>query len=201
MSQVSEKKLQEVREQILNLKQSPLYEYRQQNNYQPVIGSGSADARVMLVGEAPGKNEAETGEPFVGAAGQILDQLLKRIGLDRNKVYISNVVKDRPPGNRDPKPEEIKLYGPFLERQIEIIQPEVIVPLGRFSMNYIIKLFGLRERLDTISQLHGQIFQVQTEGGLIKILPMYHPAFALYNRRKLPEMEQDFEKLKQVITE
>ena len=97
----------------------------------------------MFVGEAPGKNEAKTGRPFCGAAGKILDNLLAHAGIERKNVYITNIVKDRPQQNRDPLPGEIKIYGPFLDRQIDIIQPKVIATLGRYSMDYIMRKFGL----------------------------------------------------------
>src|SRR2546423_1687564 len=101
--------LKKVREEILNLKDSPLYAYRKENNYFPVIGEGNQGAHVMFIGEAPGKNEALTGKPFCGASGKILDQMLARIGVSRDNVYITNIVKDRPPENRDPTPHEIEL--------------------------------------------------------------------------------------------
>ena len=123
--------LKAIRDEAIALKQSPLYEYRTSNRYYPVIGEGSHDANIMFVGEAPGKNEAETGRPFCGAAGKFLTELIEGIGLKREQVYITNVVKDRPPENRDPTPEEIEIYAPFLDRQIDIIQPKVIATLGR----------------------------------------------------------------------
>src|SRR5690606_35954044 len=116
-------------EEVHNLTTSPLYAFRQTHNYKPVIGEGRADAAIMFIGEAPGESEAKSGRPFVGASGRVLDELLASIGLDRSEVYITNVVKDRPPENRDPSPQEIALYTPFLIRQIDIIQPRVIVTL------------------------------------------------------------------------
>src|SRR3989338_281686 len=133
--------LKQIKEEVVNLKDSPLYEYRIENNYFPVIGEGSHDAKIMFVGEGPGKNEAETGKPFCGASGKVLTQLIESIGLQRSDVYITNVVKDRPPDNRDPLPQEISLYAPFLDRQIEIIQPKVVATLGRYSMAYIMSRF------------------------------------------------------------
>src|SRR5665213_20886 len=128
--------LKKIRDEVLSLKESPLYEYRTSNQYLPVIGEGSHDAQIMFVGEAPGKNEAKTGRPFAGAAGKILNELLESVGIAREDVYITNIVKDRPQENRDPTPKEIELYGPFLDRQIEIIQPKIIATLGRHSMSY-----------------------------------------------------------------
>src|SRR3989338_8644138 len=136
--------LKQIKEEVVNLKESPLYAERIENNVFPVIGEGNHDAKVMFIGEAPGKNEAATGKPFCGASGRILTELIESIGLKREDVYITNVLKDRPTDNRDPLPEEIKIYAPFLDRQIEIIQPTVIASLGRYSMAYIMERFGLQ---------------------------------------------------------
>jgi len=187
--------LKEIRDEILHLKVSPLYKERIENETFPVIGSGSHDANIMFIGEAPGKNEAKTGRPFCGASGWVLDELLAHVSLQRDDVYITNVLKDRPTNNRDPKPEEIALYGPFLERQIEIIQPKVIATLGRFSMEYVMKMMGLEDKLDIISKTHGKIFEAKTLYGTIKIVPLYHPAVGIYNRNLLPELQKDFEML------
>jgi DNA polymerase len=134
-----------------------------------VPGEGPADARIMLIGEAPGWNEDQQGRPFVGAAGRFLEELLASAGMTRDEVFITNVVKSRPPGNRDPLPDEIAACAPFLERQIEVIDPDVIVTLGRFSM----ARWFPGER---ISRIHGQPKRV----GRRLIVPMYHPAAALH---------------------
>src|SRR3989338_7826739 len=136
-------RMREITEAVIHLKNSPLYAERIKNKVFPVIGEGSHHAKIMFVGEAPGRNEAATGRPFCGAAGKLLDEFLASVDIPRPDVYITNIVKDRPPFNRDPLPEEITAYGPFLDRQIEIIQPEVIATLGRFSMDYIMRKFGL----------------------------------------------------------
>jgi DNA polymerase len=147
----------------------------------------------MFIGEAPGKNEAKTGRPFCGAAGKLLDQLLESVGIKREDVYITNIVKDRPPQNRDPFLEEIKIYAPFLDRQIDIIQPEVIVTLGRFSMEYIMKKFGLASELKPISQIHGRIFKSNPLlGKVVTIIPLYHPAAAIYNQELKDTLFKDF---------
>jgi DNA polymerase len=187
--------LKAIRDEILHLKESPLYKERIENETFPVIGSGSHDANIMFIGEAPGKNEAKTGRPFCGASGRVLDELLAHVSLQRDDVYITNVLKDRPTNNRDPKPEEIALYGPFLERQIEIIQPKVIATLGKFSMEYVMKMMKLEDKLDIISKTHGKIFEAKTSYGTIKIVPLYHPAVGIYNRNLLPELQKDFEML------
>lgn len=187
--------LRKIKDEVLALKESPLYQERIKNRVFPVIGDGSHQAKIMFVGEAPGRNEAQTGRPFVGAAGKILDQLLESVGIKRAEVYITNIVKDRPPFNRDPLPEEIKIYGPFLERQIEIIQPEVIATLGRFSMEYIIRLFGLESELKPISKLHGQPLKAKAGYGPVTIIPLYHPAVAIYNQSSKDILFEDFKVL------
>lgn len=188
--------LRKIKDEVLNLKRSSLYEERIKNKVFPVIGEGNHYAKIMFIGEAPGKNEAATGRPFCGAAGKILDQLLASTQIDRKDVYITNIVKDRPPFNRDPLPEEIQVYGPFLDRQIEIIQPEVIATLGRFSMGYIMIKFGLESQLRSITQIHGKLFEANTSYGKIKILPLFHPAATIYNRELRVVLESDFQTLK-----
>ena len=190
--------LKKIKDEIVDIKNSPLYNFRIKNKFLPVIGEGNHYAKIMFIGEAPGKNEALSGRPFCGAAGKILDELLKSIGLDRKEVYVTNIVKDRPPFNRDPLPEEIEYYGPFLDRQIEIIRPEVIVTLGRFSMAYIMKRFGLDSELKSISQIHGKVFSAETSYGKIKIIPLYHPAVAVYGTNK-EILKKDFDVIKQVL--
>lgn len=190
--------INQIKAEILNLKKSPLFKYRKENNYLPVVGQGSLNAKIMLVGEAPGKNEALSGNPFCGSAGKILDQVLSSAKLDRQKIYITNIVNDRPPKNRDPLPKEIRIYAPFLDRQIEIIKPKIIATLGRFSMEYILAKYARQGSLKTISQLHGQVFEGQTSYGKIKIIPLYHPAAAIY-RPKLKEiLKKDFKNLTRI---
>jgi len=196
MSEKTEK-MKEIRDEVIALKESPLYQYRTQNRYYPVLGEGSHDSKIMFIGEAPGKNEAETGKPFCGASGRILDELLAHIGIPRENVYVTNIVKDRPPSNRDPLPSEIAIYAPFLMRQIETIQPKMIATLGRFSMKYIMEKFGLEEELGPISQLHGKVFEADVSFGKIKIVPLYHPAVAVYNADSKEELKKDFEILKE----
>ncbi len=191
--------MKQIHDEILTLKQSPLYEYRTSNKYFPVIGEGSPDANIMFVGEAPGKNEAKTGKPFCGAAGKFLTELIQGIGLTRERVYITNIVKDRPQDNRDPTPEEIGLYAPFLDRQIDIIQPKVIATLGRHSMGYIMKRFDLELEMEPISKIHGKAFRAQASYGPVTIVTLYHPASALYNGGMRGTHKQDFEILKKFV--
>lgn len=185
--------LRQIKDEILNLKQSPLYKYRTQNKFFPVIGEGSHNAEIMFVGEAPGRNEAQTGQPFCGAAGKILDELLASAGILRQNVYITNIVKDRPPMNRDPLPEEIKIYGPFLDRQINIIKPKTIATLGRYAMGYIMVKFGLESQLKAISLMRGKTFVAEASYGKINIVPLYHPAVAVYNVHSKDILKKDFQ--------
>lgn len=185
-----------IRDEILVLKESPLYEYRSANNFFPVIGEGSHDAQIMLVGEAPGRNEAKTGKPFCGAAGKVLDQLLAHAGIARPSVYVTNIVKDRPPENRDPTTKEIEMYGPFLGRQIDIIKPRVIAALGRYAMGYIMKKFDLDLQLEPISQAHGKAYPTKASYGDLDIVVLYHPCVAVYNPNNLNNLKKDFEILR-----
>ncbi|MEO8637629.1 MAG: uracil-DNA glycosylase [Candidatus Taylorbacteria bacterium] len=190
MSKIDEMK--KIKDEVLDLKESPLFAYRTENNYFPVIGEGSHESKIMFVGEAPGRNEAKTGKPFCGAAGKILDSLLLSAGIPRAEVYITNIVKDRPQENRDPLPNEIELYGPFLDRQINIIQPEIIATLGRYSMGYIMKKFDKELELEPISQAHGKAYEAEASYGAIKIVALYHPAAAIYNQHLLETLKKDF---------
>jgi len=117
----------------------------------------------------------------------------------REDVYITNIVKDRPPDNRDPSPEEIRAYAPFLDRQIDIIQPKVIATLGRHSMAYIMEKFGLIHELKSISQIHGKVFDIKTSYGEVKVIPLYHPAVALYQNSLKSQMFEDFKNLKEFL--
>jgi uracil-DNA glycosylase len=184
--------LRKIKNEVMALKNSPLYQERIKNNVFPVIGEGSHYAKIMFIGEAPGKNEAATGRPFCGASGRILDELLSSVGIDRKRVYVTNIVKDRPPFNRDPLPEEIKIYASFLDRQIDIIQPKVIATLGRFPMDYIMKKFSLDASITNISDMRGKIFDTQATYGPIKIIPLYHPAVAVYDSSRKQELVDDF---------
>jgi len=188
--------LKKIDKGILLLKKSPLYAYRLENKYVPVPGEGSPSAHIMFVGEAPGKKEAITGKPFCGASGKILDNLLAGVGIVRPDVFITSIVKDRPPENRDPTPAEIKLYAPFLDKQIDVIQPKVIATLGRFSMEYVLAKFGFQSDLEPISKLHGKIFKTKTSYGDLYIVPLYHPAAAIYNQRLKGTLMEDFKVLK-----
>jgi uracil-DNA glycosylase family 4 len=159
----------------------------------PVVGEGSLTAKVMFVGEAPGYYEDLKGRPFVGKAGKILDELLGSVGLERSEVYIANVLKCRPPGNRNPTTVEIRACTPYLNAQMEIIKPTVIATLGNFSLSYIFDKFGLKA--DKISKIHGKVFKVSTIAGIKKIVPLYHPAVATYNPGMKEVLVDDFKEL------
>jgi DNA polymerase len=191
--------LEKIAEEILNLEESPLYSYRKENNYSFVLGEGNIEAKIMFIGEAPGEKEAKTGRPFVGASGRFLNELLQSIGMNREDIYITNIVKDRPPNNRNPSVKEIRLYQPFLLRQIDIIRPEVIVPLGRFSMEFILNQFNAPEKGQKISELHGKQLKGTAPYGEITIVPLYHPAVALYSIDSKQTLVNDFQILKQFV--
>lgn len=192
--------LRQIKEEVVNFKESPLYKERIRARMLPVIGEGNHYAEIMFVGEAPGRTEALTGRPFSGAAGKILDELLRSIGIARQDVYITNVVKDRPPANRDPLPEEIALYAPFLDRQMEAIKPKIIVALGRHSMKYLMKKFGLSSGAESISKIHGTVYEAETSFGKIKFMPTFHPATVLYNPETRKDLGDDFQILKKLIS-
>ncbi len=188
--------LKKIRDEIIAAKNLPLYRERVKNKVYPVIGEGSHYAKIIFIGEAPGKNEAEQGRPFCGASGKVLDKLLEGVGIPRKDIYVTNIVKDRPPMNRDPLPGEIEAYSQYLDRQIEIIRPQVIATLGRFSMVYIMNKMGLSSQLKSISQIHGKLFETRTSYGLVKIIPLYHPAVAVYNGGMKEALAKDFGILK-----
>jgi len=157
---------------------------------QAVPGEGPADATIMFIGEGPGFHEDRQGRPFVGSAGKFLEELLASIGLRREQVYITNVVKCRPPGNRDPLPNELEACRPYLDRQIALIAPKVIVTLGRYSMA---RYFPGQ----SISRIHGQARQV----GGVMVVPMLHPAAALHQPQWKATIEADFKKLSAIIAQ
>lgn len=199
MNHDREAQLGQIAAEVKALSESSLFEFRQENDYQPVTGEGNAHAEIMFVGEAPGENEAKSGRPFIGASGRFLDELLAGIGLDRDRVFITNIIKDRPPNNRSPRTSEIKLYFPFLARQIEIIQPSVIVTLGRFAMESMLKHFHAPEQKKKIGELHGRRINVQASYGNVAIVPLFHPAVALYAAERKPELIADFQILKEFL--
>ena len=161
---------------------------------QLVMGSGSLDARIVFIGEAPGKNEDEQGVPFIGAAGKFLDSMLATAGMKREEVYITNIVKYRPPNNRDPLPEEKREFWPYLLSELAIIEPAVIVTLGRHSMEYFLP--GM-----TIGEVHGQPQKVRVGDRHLVIVPLYHPAAALYNGSLRQTLFDDFMRVPVIVTQ
>lgn len=161
-----------------------------------VMGEGNPDADVLFIGEAPGKQEDLQGLPFVGAAGKFLDEMLDSAGLQRSDVYISNIVKYRPPNNRDPLPQEKAAFWPYLLRQIKVIQPQLIVTLGRHSMEYFLPNAK-------ISQIHGQPKRIKAKNGPTEVMwvvmPLFHPAAALYNSSMRDTLIEDFNKLPKIV--
>jgi uracil-DNA glycosylase len=164
-----------------------------QGRTQVVFGSGSPTADLLFVGEAPGFHEDKQGVPFVGQAGRLLEELLTEIGLARQDVYIANVLKCRPPGNRDPQPDEIEACEPHLFRQIELIEPVVIATLGNFATKL------LSGRPIGITRVHGQEQQVTVGGRRVLLYPLYHPAAALYTPRMLDVLRSDFARLPELL--
>ncbi len=164
-----------------------------QTRTQVVFGVGNPDADLMLVGEAPGFHEDKQGFPFVGQAGRLLDQLLAGIGLSRDDVYVANVLKCRPPGNRDPMPDEIERCEGYLFRQIELVQPALVATLGNFATKL------LSGKQTGITRVHGQEQHVTLGGRRVLLYPIYHPAAALYTPRMLEALRADFQRLPELL--
>lgn len=158
-----------------------------------VMGEGTANADIVFIGEAPGKNEDEHGVPFIGAAGKFLNEMLAGIGLERGDIYITNIVKYRPPNNRDPLPEEKAAFWPFLVHQLSVIEPKIIVTLGRHSMEYFLP--G-----EKISTIHGEPKSIQFAEQDMLVLPLYHPAAALYNGSMRQTLIDDFSRIPDLLT-
>jgi len=187
-----EKELKKIKDEVVDCKKCPLYEERIRGGFYPVIGEGNHQAKILFCGEAPGLQEAKSGRPFCGAAGKILDELLDSVDVKREDVYIANLLKCRPSQNRDPQKEEIEACVSYLEKQIEIIKPEVICPLGRYSMKFLMEKFGLKDAIEPISKIHGKVFEVKTLFQKVKVIPLYHPAVATYNPNMKEILKKDF---------
>jgi len=180
--------LAKIAEEIRRCQRCPLYRQATQG----VPGEGDARAKLVFVGEAPGYWEDQKGIPFCGAAGRLLDRLMAGVGLKRSEVFITNILKHRPPNNRDPLPPEIEACTPFLERQLLAIKPKLVVTLGRFALNYFLP--G-----EFISRVHGRLRRVRWRGMTVFVLPLYHPAAALRNGNVMRELEKDFLKIKPAL--
>src|SRR3989344_5511410 len=153
-----------------------------------VFGEGNIDCKVLFIGEAPGAEEDKLVRPFVGRSGKLLDKMLEEIGWKREEVYITNIVKRRPPDNRDPSPEEIEAYKPYLSKQIVIINPQVIAPLGRFAMNYFLPEAKITRDQGKLFRVHGRL-----------VTPLFHPAAALRSTEVLRQLRESFKKLPDVL--
>ena len=163
-----------------------------------VFGEGNVSSSLLFIGEAPGATEDETGKPFCGRAGKVLDELLAKVGMKRDDIYIANILKCRPPGNRNPKDEEISACNDNLDQQIGLIKPKVIGCLGNFSTKWVMEKFGLGNKVQGISKIHGQVFIAPIAHGSIKIVPLYHPAVVVYNANTFSALEKDFKMLKNI---
>jgi len=189
-----EKELEKLSLQIKSCDKCPLHK----NRKNAVPGEGNWKSKIMFIGEAPGFNEDEQGRPFVGRAGKLLEEFLSSIGKRREEVFITNVIKCRPPNNRQPEEEEIKICTSlYLNKQIELIKPKLIVCLGNVSANYIFKKFGLK--FESMNKQHGKIFLISNLFTQTKIIATYHPAAILRNQNLMPVAKADWETIKEGI--
>jgi DNA polymerase len=179
--------------EIYSCKKCALHETK--TNY--VVGKGNPSAKIMLVGEAPGKWEDIKGEPFVGRAGKFLDSLLQEIGLTLNEVFITNILKCRPPNNRDPSEEEVAKCTPHLDKEISLINPMIIAALGRHSMKFLFKKYNIS--YEPISKIHGKHFPIHSLLGNKYLVALYHPAVALYNPDMKEVLKKDFQAIKKLV--
>ncbi len=191
-----EQAIKTVRMDLMSDTRSPLYAFRTQNDYLPVVGEGNPDANIIFIGETPGKAEAEIGRPFCGPSGEVLDELLDGITMKREDVFLTNTLLDRTPDNREPLPEELDFYAVYLDRLLDIIQPTVFATLGRFAMEYMLKKLNMPEKRGKISALHGRLLKAELPYGEVHVLPLFHPAFVLYSPNKKDMLRKDFEKLR-----
>ncbi|WP_338603801.1 type-4 uracil-DNA glycosylase [Sulfolobus tengchongensis] len=187
--------LDEVANEIRSCKKCKLWQFRKN----AVPGEGNSKAEVMFIGEAPGENEDNEGRPFVGAAGKLLTKLINEVlGLSRAEVFITNVVKCRPPNNRDPEEDEINACSPYLDMQIELIKPRIIVTLGRHSSSYLFRKMGMK--MESISRVRGKFYTWNNNEHKILVFPTYHPAAALYNPPIRKILEEDFRRVKEAVS-
>lgn len=166
-----------------------------------VFGKGNPKADILFVGEAPGKNEDEQGLPFVGAAGKNLDKLLEKVGLSLDDIYITNILKCRPPMNRDPLPEEVKMHTPYLVKQIKEMKPKAICSLGNHATKFFLAC-GELDKINSqpgITYVHGKVKEIEFQGMKIKLIPLFHPAAIIYNQHLIGEWEKDMEIVKKEV--
>ena len=192
--QTKQNQLALIAQQILNCRKCPLHKTRKN----PVPGEGNPQAKTILIGEAPGYWEDVKGKPFVGAAGKFLDTLIAILNLSRKDVFITNVLKCRPPKNREPSPNEVQQCTPYLDKQIRIIQPKFIITLGNYSTGYILSKAGLP--FNGITQAHGKFYETTILDLHVTVFPTFHPAAGLYSGRYKKLLQQDFQLLKKEIS-
>ncbi len=185
--------LQELRTNVLKCQKCELY--KDKKKY--VFGEGNSNSNIMFIGEAPGASEDMNGIPFVGRAGKILDELLALIKLNRSDIYLCNILKCRPSGNRNPTPNEINSCASFLNMQIDLVKPKVICCLGNFATSFIMKKYNMKDKINGISKIHGKIFKFTGLYGSIEIIPLYHPAVATYNPAMKDILLKDIKILKE----
>ncbi len=185
-----EKLMDELSIEINNCKKCDLHKTRNK----PLVGDGPFDTEILIIGESPGYNEDLQGKAFVGEAGKILDQLLSLINLKRNEIYITNILKCHPPKNHNPNRQEIDSCIGYLHKQIDIIKPKIILTFGKYASKEIFNKFNLE--FSRISELHGKVFEVETDFGKIKIIPLYHPAVVCYRNEMFDILKKDFKVIK-----
>ena len=188
-----EKEIKQLSRDVADCKKCDLYKTKKN----PVVGNGSLNASVMFIGEAPGYHEDMQGIPFVGRAGKVFDELLQSIELEREEVYVCNILKCRPPDNRNPFDSEIKACTPYLDRQITTIKPKVIGTLGNFATSYVLEKFGLQA--EKIGKIHGKTFHIKNLLFESRIIPLYHPAAATYNPNMKSVLMDDFKDIKMYL--
>jgi len=190
--QLKLKLIQQIMTEVNECRKCNLWKTRRK----PVPGDGDVNASIVFIGEAPGYWEDVRGKPFVGAAGKLLDNVFEKVGISRSKVYITNVVKCRPPGNRDPRLEEIEACSPYLDRQLNIIKPKIIVTLGRHSTSYIFSKIGLKFK--SMRESQGRVYKVNLWDAKTYVVVSYHPAAALYNVKLKEKIEKTMRMVKEL---
>jgi DNA polymerase len=186
-------RLERVTAEVRACRRCPLHEGRMN----PVVGDGCLNSPLVLVGEAPGRKEDEQGKPFVGSAGKLLDSMLEDAGLTRSKLFITNIVKCRPPKNRRPLSKEVRACSRHQETLLGIISPRVVAPMGNSSTGHFLRMFGLEKA--KIGDVHGSVFYVEASWGDVILFPLYHPAAVLYNRTLEQELRDDFASLRRLL--
>lgn len=188
-----------LRARLMAAEDSPLYGVRSGGRYFPVIGEGNPDASLLFMGESPGPVEAKEGRPFIGQSGTVLDEMLATIDLRRDDIFLTNLILDYPGEKREPTPDEITYYTPYMDALIDIIRPAVIIPLGRFAARAILQKFDLPESRKRISDIHGQLIRTHAPYGELHIVPLYHPAAVLYSASMKSTLQKDFQRLRMFV--